>query len=344
MALLLCLAACSPEGGRSPANRAAARHGVAELVFFNGTILTMDHRLPVVRAIAVREGRIIALGEEADIEPLTDAGTRLEDLEGKTLIPGLVDARDPDGGSVPPPCTDPEAVTPMEPEVLAGPAEVQTPVTDLGTDLDRLHSQGVTASRLHSVPVPGLPGVLARERQADAGVHLQIAHWPACGARERLILQQVMRDLAQAPSDSVSRLRVKLDPEPAQLALPAAPAPGTSGVAVLPETALGTTPMPSPPAAIPTLPSPWQAMAQAMSARVATPADTATEALRAFTVEGARAMGLQQDAGVLATGKLADVVVLDRNPLLEPPERVAATVVVQTWFAGRLVYERPEAR
>jgi len=63
-------------------------------------------------------------------------------------------------------------------------------------------------------------------------------------------------------------------------------------------------------------------------------------ALRAFTSEAARTLGLEQETGMLAPGKRADLVVLDRNPLVETPERVAQTEVLQTWFGGERVFAR----
>ncbi len=51
-------------------------------------------------------------------------------------------------------------------------------------------------------------------------------------------------------------------------------------------------------------------------------------------------MGLERESGVLAPGRRADLCVLDRHPLRESPDRVASTVVVQTWFGGALVYQK----
>lgn len=336
--VLPALLACSPGDARSPADRAAARHGVADLVFFNGRIITLDPRMPEVRALAVREGRVIALGEEADIEPLTDAATRLEDLQGKTLMPGLLDARDPDADRAPPPCvetqTDPLSVPAEQALVRAPPA-----VPDV--DVQQRASEGIVGLRLPRVAVDALPALLAREREQASVLHLRIAHWPACGAQERLLLQQVMRELAATKAGA--RLRIELDPEPAavQSADPpvADPAPL---VAEAPETpGISTAAVPGEPAqpraASRVTPSPWQAIADALKG-----GGDAQKALRSFTVDAAREMGLQHEVGVLAAGKSADLVVLDRDPLQESPSRIAGMQVLQTWIGGERVFARAE--
>ena len=334
--LAVVLAACSAEEARSPADRAAARHGIADLVFFNGEILTLDPRMPRVGAMAVRQGRIIALGEEADIEPLTDAATRLEDLEGRTLIPGLMDARDPDAGRAAPPCREPEMGEPM-----AQVADARQPVF---TDADLQHHAGVgvVALRLPKAQVDRLPELLARERVSPSVFHLRVAHWPACGARQRLLLQQVMRELAQAPAGS--QLRISLDPEPAVIQPPPVPDAAVTPASGVPVASPGNPPAEQ--AALPasdvpvTLASPWQDIAATMRDASAVGATAALPALRGFTADAAPALGLDHDSGVLSVGKRADAVVLDRNPLREPPERVAGTVVLQTWIGGERVYQR----
>jgi predicted amidohydrolase YtcJ len=67
---------------------------------------------------------------------------------------------------------------------------------------------------------------------------------------------------------------------------------------------------------------------------------TVAEALHAYTLGGARAMGSDDVAGSLEPGKSADFVVLDRDPLAVPVDRLADTSVEQTWFAGRKVHQR----
>ncbi|HEX3516762.1 MAG TPA: amidohydrolase [Trebonia sp.] len=63
-------------------------------------------------------------------------------------------------------------------------------------------------------------------------------------------------------------------------------------------------------------------------------------ALRAHTVNAAKAMGLAQLTGQLSPGMSADFIVLDRNLFETPIEQVHRTQVRQTWFAGRLVHDR----
>lgn len=63
----------------------------AELVFTNGRIYTLDRKRPWASAIAVKGGRIIAVGEGADIAALTGASTRVVDLKGAMMMPGIVD-------------------------------------------------------------------------------------------------------------------------------------------------------------------------------------------------------------------------------------------------------------
>jgi len=66
------------------------------------------------------------------------------------------------------------------------------------------------------------------------------------------------------------------------------------------------------------------------------------EALRAYTVNGARWLGIDQVAGTLETGKSADFVIIDLDPIqlaaAGQPERIEKTQVLATWFQGKPVY------
>lgn len=65
---------------------------------------------------------------------------------------------------------------------------------------------------------------------------------------------------------------------------------------------------------------------------------TLPEAIEVFTINGARAMGVDDVTGSLVAGKSADFVVLDRDPFAEDPDQLVHTTVQQTWFAGEKVY------
>ncbi len=63
-----------------------------DTVVLNGRMVTMDKQLSVVEAIAISGGRILALGSIEDIKPLIGPNTRVVDVEGKTVLPGFIDA------------------------------------------------------------------------------------------------------------------------------------------------------------------------------------------------------------------------------------------------------------
>jgi predicted amidohydrolase YtcJ len=64
----------------------------ADIALVNGKIVTLDERGSVVEALAVRDGKIIAVGSSADIRARAGAGTRIVDVGGRTVIPGLIDS------------------------------------------------------------------------------------------------------------------------------------------------------------------------------------------------------------------------------------------------------------
>lgn len=64
----------------------------AELVLFNGNLITVDHRFPMASAAAVAQGRFLAVGRDDEIKPLIGPGTRVVDLEGRTVLPGINDS------------------------------------------------------------------------------------------------------------------------------------------------------------------------------------------------------------------------------------------------------------
>jgi hypothetical protein len=67
---------------------------------------------------------------------------------------------------------------------------------------------------------------------------------------------------------------------------------------------------------------------------------TVEEAVRAYTLGPAQAVGVGDRLGSLAPGKLADLVILDRDVFACDPMEIAGTQVLATMIGGRLVYER----
>lgn len=67
---------------------------------------------------------------------------------------------------------------------------------------------------------------------------------------------------------------------------------------------------------------------------------TVEEALAAYSINTARALGIESFTGSLTVGKSADFVILDRDPCSIPVEKLATTVVQETWFEGEKVYSR----
>jgi hypothetical protein len=62
-----------------------------ETILFNGQVLTVDDEFSIAEAVAIRDGRFLAVGQDARILKMTGRETRTIDLDGKTVVPGLLD-------------------------------------------------------------------------------------------------------------------------------------------------------------------------------------------------------------------------------------------------------------
>ena len=79
------LFACAPGAPPEPAN-------AADTIFFGGSIVTVDAAQPAAEAVAVKDGRIVAVGKRADVEgSFQGAATAKVDLAGKALLPSFID-------------------------------------------------------------------------------------------------------------------------------------------------------------------------------------------------------------------------------------------------------------
>ncbi len=63
-----------------------------DLILLNGIVHTMDERLPLAQAVAIRDGRIVAVGEDAAIRALAGPDTEQVDAGGRAVLPGFTDA------------------------------------------------------------------------------------------------------------------------------------------------------------------------------------------------------------------------------------------------------------
>ena len=70
----------------------AADGSYAEEIFFNGVIVTVNDKQPYAEALAVRNGRIIYIGNKEQVFKLKGDDTTMVDLEGNTLLPGFIDS------------------------------------------------------------------------------------------------------------------------------------------------------------------------------------------------------------------------------------------------------------
>jgi predicted amidohydrolase YtcJ len=66
--------------------------GAADLLFVNGAVYTVDAARRWAEAVAVRDGRIVALGTSDDLVELRGSSTEVVDLGGRMLVPGFQDA------------------------------------------------------------------------------------------------------------------------------------------------------------------------------------------------------------------------------------------------------------
>jgi len=70
----------------------AAAERPADLVLFDGAVYTLDAARSWASAVAVRDGRVVYVGDDGGARALAGPGTSVVDLDGKMLLPGFVDA------------------------------------------------------------------------------------------------------------------------------------------------------------------------------------------------------------------------------------------------------------
>lgn len=88
--LMLSASAAVLFGAGAPPARSQTRR--ADTIWFGGPILTMNDKAMRAEAVAVANGKIVAVGRRADVMQLRGPKTRVVDLKGQALVPGFVDA------------------------------------------------------------------------------------------------------------------------------------------------------------------------------------------------------------------------------------------------------------
>ena len=87
LALLVVADSCTREAGTTVS---AALE--ADTVYRNGVVVTIDDQRPLAEAVAVKDGRIVAVGTEAEVMETAGEQTNVVDLQQRTLLPGFVDS------------------------------------------------------------------------------------------------------------------------------------------------------------------------------------------------------------------------------------------------------------
>ena len=62
-----------------------------DLILKNGNIYTVDTQLPKAQSVAIKNGLILKIGSDTEIETLANAGTKIIDLKGQFLMPGFIE-------------------------------------------------------------------------------------------------------------------------------------------------------------------------------------------------------------------------------------------------------------
>ena len=86
---ILSMAMATPAFSQVPQNIEPEVLAYADMVFYNGKVVTADDNFTVVQAVAVRDGKFLALGADSRILRMAGPNTVKIDLKGNSLIPGF---------------------------------------------------------------------------------------------------------------------------------------------------------------------------------------------------------------------------------------------------------------
>jgi predicted amidohydrolase YtcJ len=67
-------------------------YSYADYAFKNGKVITVNEKDEILEAVAVKGNMIVYAGDNAGLEKIIDANTKVIDLKGHTLMPGIIDS------------------------------------------------------------------------------------------------------------------------------------------------------------------------------------------------------------------------------------------------------------
>jgi hypothetical protein len=82
---------CSRDHRSATATNGARAAEAADTVYTNGRIYTVNDSQPWAEAVAIKDGKFLVVGSNADVEPVTGDATEVVDLGGHMAMPGLID-------------------------------------------------------------------------------------------------------------------------------------------------------------------------------------------------------------------------------------------------------------
>jgi predicted amidohydrolase YtcJ len=88
--LFIVIGGCVPTGTRTDGTPSTAAEP-ADTILVNGKIVTVDDRFTIAQALAIKNRRIVAVGSNSDVRGRAGGKTLVMDLQGRTVIPGLID-------------------------------------------------------------------------------------------------------------------------------------------------------------------------------------------------------------------------------------------------------------
>lgn len=346
----------------------------ADRIFLGGPIFTVDAEDRIVDALAIRDGRIVAVGSEPTVLAHRGPGTRVTDLDGGGLLPGFFDshghitqvaALSSAENLAPPPAGDVTSITAIQSALRARIERDATPpgvwVLGRGYDDSLLDEQrSPTRDDLDAVstehPIVILHvslhlAVANGAALARAGVDASTADPPGGVYRRRPGSREPNGVLEEHAMYAVLGALPVPDLETRLAGLDAAQARYAAvGVTTAQDGATGIADFAVLRAAaergrlfVDVVSYPVWMQADAILAEaggVGAERVPVRQAIRALTIDGAWQAFAEHEKGSLEPGKRADLVILSDDPLSVPPDRLADLRVVETIKDGRTIHPR----